>query len=258
MCIKCVFRSDLTSKISSAGPGQKIFRTRTRSKINFSDPDPMGSTEETHERRCRESSGECNLYSTNRSMYPLRNFDAIYTSGLCVFRRDADHGYEFMDEPLYDVCAIAIAAPQNPRVENEHLPSNIADIMLKKVATIFAIAQDNKHDALVLSAFGCGAFHNPPKHVANIFKSVIKKYAGVFRHIDFAITGSPSNPKGNYAIFKKVLDGLILETPTRVESGSKDRGMQKEQIIAAYQTTNSVHLWNRLSSTILGKKLDAT
>jgi hypothetical protein len=30
MCIKCVFRSDLTSKISSAGPGQKIFRTRTR------------------------------------------------------------------------------------------------------------------------------------------------------------------------------------------------------------------------------------
>ncbi len=29
------------------------------------------------------------------------------------------------------------------------------------------------HDAIVLSAFGCGAFGNPPEHIATLFKEII-------------------------------------------------------------------------------------
>ena len=192
------------------------------------------TAEETHTRQCCTSSGGYKSYPKNESMYPLRDFDAIYTSGLCVFRHDAEHGYGFIDEPLYDVCAIAMAAPQDPPTENGKLPSDIADIMCKKIATIFTIARDNKHDALVLSAFGCGAFHNPPEHVANIFKWVIEQYAGVFRRIDFTITGSSSNPTGNYAIFRKVLDGLRVHAPKEADNDRNHHEGQDDQKLSRH------------------------
>lgn len=35
------------------------------------------------------------------------------------------------------------------------------------------IARSNGHDSIVLSAFGCGAFRNPPREIAGIFQEVI-------------------------------------------------------------------------------------
>ncbi|UJR16901.1 hypothetical protein I4U23_003799 [Adineta vaga] len=206
---------------------EDLFRRSNYSRsldINFPE-----TAEKNHKRSYCKSSNEPEPYPTNVSMYPLEDFDAIYTSGLCFFRLDKDNGYAFMDEPLYDVCCIAIAASRDPPVKDGQLSSDIAEIMRKKVETIFAIAHKNKHDSLVLSAFGCGAFHNPPEHVANIFKSVIEQYAGVFRRIDFAIVGASDNSHGNYSIFKKVLDGLNVKAPERAKRDNSTHEMQKDQ-----------------------------
>ncbi|KAG2378703.1 hypothetical protein C9374_007851 [Naegleria lovaniensis] len=41
---------------------------------------------------------------------------------------------------------------------------------------------------LVLSAFGCGAYRNPPQHVAQLFKQVLmQEYDGKFSQVIFAI-----------------------------------------------------------------------
>ncbi|CAF4396915.1 unnamed protein product, partial [Didymodactylos carnosus] len=55
------------------------------------------------------SNCELDPLSERQRMYPMDEFGAIYTSGLTVFRQDEDTGYAFMSEPLFDVCAIAMA-----------------------------------------------------------------------------------------------------------------------------------------------------
>ena len=69
-----------------------------------------------------------------------------------------------------------------------------------------------------LSALGCGAFKNPPKHIALLFKSVIYQYAGYFDKICFAIiddhnTGNQINPHGNFLPFEEILHELVVEPP---------------------------------------------
>jgi len=74
------------------------------------------------------------------------------------------------------------------------------------------IAKDNGHDSIVLSAFGCGAYGNPPKHMAELFREVIcTQYSGAFKHIVFAIiddhnTGQDHNPVGNLSEFASVFN----------------------------------------------------
>ncbi|CAF1101396.1 unnamed protein product [Rotaria sp. Silwood1] len=154
------------------------------------------------------------------TLYPMDEFGAIYTSGLTVFRQPEDTtGYAFMEIPMYDVCAIAMAAYRDPKIENDLLTSKYSIGTRKKIENIFSIAHHQKHDSLVLSALGCGAFRNPPKHVAAIFKSVIEQYAGYFKYIYFAIvddhnTGQDLNPIGNFRPFQNLLDPLD-EKPKR-------------------------------------------
>ena len=85
-----------------------------------------------------------------------------------------------------------------------------ADITLDKMRTIFRIGLLQGHDSLVLSAMGCGAFANPPTHIAKLFHQVIEEdeLKDKFRLIDFAIldgyrTGLRHNPEGNLAPFQR-------------------------------------------------------
>ena len=51
---------------------------------------------------------------------------------------------------------------------------------------------ENNVDAIILGAFGCGAFHNPPKVVAKAFKTVLleKRYSNAFYNVIFAVKRS--------------------------------------------------------------------
>ncbi|CAF1043805.1 unnamed protein product [Rotaria sordida] len=153
------------------------------------------------------------------SFYPMDEFGAIYTTDITVFRQIEANGYAFMRSPLYNVSAIAMAAYREPKLKNNKtLENKFAITTKKKIENIFAIAYHHKHDCLVLSAFGCGAFKNPPSHIASIFKSVIYQYAGFFNAIYFAIvddhnTGNKINPQGNLLPFQEILDGLTVPSP---------------------------------------------
>ena len=114
-------------------------------------------------------------------LYPIEEFGAIYTSGLTVFRGKEDQGYPYMKHPLYNVCSVAMAAYREPALNKRNMLENqFATNTCKKIEIIFVIGHHHKHDCLVLSALGCGAFKNPPEHVAKLFKSVINQHAGYF------------------------------------------------------------------------------
>lgn len=152
----------------------------------------------------------------HKAMYPMDEFGAIYTSGLTIFRQSESNGYALMEKPLENVCALAIAAYRDPKLNGDNLAPKYAIGMLKKIQTLFAIAYHHKHDCLVLSAFGCGAFRNPPMDVAKLFRIVIEQYAGFFKSITFAIVddhnaGHQLNPDGNFTPFQTVFHGMVVE-----------------------------------------------
>jgi uncharacterized protein (TIGR02452 family) len=55
--------------------------------------------------------------------------------------------------------------------------------MSDKIEAIFMMGIIMKKDSLVLGSFGCGAFHNPPTIVAQIFSNMLGKYGKYFLKI---------------------------------------------------------------------------
>eukprot|EP01127_Copromyxa_protea_P016648 TRINITY_DN4983_c0_g1_i3.p1 TRINITY_DN4983_c0_g1~~TRINITY_DN4983_c0_g1_i3.p1 ORF type:complete len:153 (-),score=21.06 TRINITY_DN4983_c0_g1_i3:77-535(-) len=90
------------------------------------------------------------------------------------------------------------------------LAQNIAKKIKLKIKAILDIAQDNGHDIVILSAFGCGAYGNPPAHTARLFREVISThFLGVFEQIMFSIfedhnSYQQHNIHGNVASFAKI------------------------------------------------------
>ncbi|CAF0936731.1 unnamed protein product [Rotaria sordida] len=164
---------------------------------------------------CSHDGKICSLIDIT-TMYPMDEYGAIYTSGLTFFRKSEDNGYDYMIKPLEGVCSLAIAAYRNPKLDGNMLSPKYAVGMRKKIENLFSIAYHHKHDCLILSALGCGAFKNPTNYIVKLFHSVIEQYAGFFQTIIFAIindhnNGQEHNLQGNFQLFKDELDGLIFQ-----------------------------------------------
>lgn len=158
-----------------------------------------------------------NQYGLTRShwSYPLeRNHGGIYTPGVTVFRANEQQGYALLDKP-WRVNMIAVAGMNNPRLVDDdgepRIAAELVEGVKNKIRTIFRIAIDNHQSNLVLGALGCGAFHNPPRHVAELFRDVLseKEFVGAFENICFAVKAD-HNSRGdsNYFAFRDVLDGF--------------------------------------------------
>ena len=122
---------------------------------------------------------------------------------------------------------ISVAGMNNPRLVDEcgetRIASELVEGVKNKIRTIFRIAIDNHQGNLVLGALGCGAFHNPPRHVAELLRDVLceKEFEGAFENICFAVKAD-HNSRGdsNYIAFRDVLDGF---NPT--DAKLEDRSM---------------------------------
>ena len=61
--------------------------------------------------------------------------------------------------------------------------------MQKRIHRVLAIAYAYGHDALVLGAWGCGAFGNDPARTAADFRTALETdFAGAFASVVFAVT----------------------------------------------------------------------
>ena len=147
----------------------------------------------------------------NDDQYPMdERYGGVY-SGIVTFFRGPESEGSLLEEKPYNIPVISVAALSGPRIGADGLmfPEE-TEITLEKSRTIFRIGMANFHDSLVLSALGCGAFANPPAHIAKLFHQVIEEdeFRNVFRLIDFAIldgyrTGLRHNPEGNLKPFQR-------------------------------------------------------
>ena len=82
--------------------------------------------------------------------------------------------------------------------------ADLLDLHLSRARKILAAAAVNEAEVVILGAFGCGAFHNPPEVVAAAYKTVLNEFQGYFDIIEFAVYCRPGDSR-NYDVFKKVL-----------------------------------------------------
>lgn len=137
--------------------------------------------------------------------YPIPRFGGIYTPNVTVFR--APETYSLLAEP-FTCSVVSVPALQRPRLEpSGELSSGDCSTMKGKIRTILRIAIIGGHKKIVLGAFGCGAYGNPPAHVARLFKEVLEEteFVHSFEKIVFAIIDDGNaKGEGNFKPFKDV------------------------------------------------------
>lgn len=125
----------------------------------------------------------------DKNGYPITKYGAIYSSNVSIFREGKKGAYKLMKEPV-SMAFISAAAFKNPPLLNEKtLMPYLVPEMMEKIRVILRVALENNHDAFVLGAWGCGAFKNPPTHIAKLFHRVLEEeeFKNKFKNITFAI-----------------------------------------------------------------------
>ena len=152
-------------------------------------------------------------YGLKKSLhqYPLdRNFGGVYTPGAVVFKDSEQRRYALL-ENYFTVSFIAVPGVNRPDLDEKgRLVPECVEAVKNKIRTIFRIGLIHGHDSLVLGALGCGAFKNPPAHIAELFHEVMneKEFKNKYRLLYFAIledhnSGRAHNPEGNLLPFRK-------------------------------------------------------
>ncbi len=148
--------------------------------------------------------------------YPLNSvYDGVYVKKATVFRAEETHGYALLQSP-FPMSFIAVPALRDPKLNNGMLSINDVQMTYEKIKTILRIGLVNGHDALALGAWGCGIFHNPPIHIAELFKTAFSEHEfhNKFKRVTFAILEDKislqrKNGIGNLQPFKTIFEDTI-------------------------------------------------
>ncbi len=84
-------------------------------------------------------------------------------------------------------CSIITAAAPNLNNGLAIPLTELRELWRARITRVFDIAWAHEHDALVLGAWGCGAFKNDPNMVAAAFADVAARYDGQFKLLSFAV-----------------------------------------------------------------------
>ena len=155
------------------------------------------------------------FYSPHRKKAdPLYNNDCIYTPNVAVFKSDISFPEPLHKEDWWSVNIITCAAPNlrerpsnamNPHAGDKAAkitPTELEKLLTKRIRRIFEIAAANGNQALILGAFGCGAFRNPPELVAKVFNKVMRDFLCYFDTIEYAVYHT-EREVANYEAFCK-------------------------------------------------------
>ncbi len=160
------------------------------------------------------------FYAPHRRAHdPLHNDDCIYTPGVVVFKSDTDYPQLMTEGKWYSVNVLTCAAPNLRERPSNGMNAGDGDDAVhisreelqalheKRMRRVLEIAWAKGNEVVILGAFGCGAFRNPPAVVAQAMKMVVQEYRKKFETIEFAVYCSTQYDT-NYRIFQQILGGM--------------------------------------------------
>ena len=154
-------------------------------------------------------------YEYNKAKDRFFSDRIIYSPSVVIFKDDGNVPHLMPESMWTKVDIITCAAPflENPQSVP---PATLRDVFVYRIRNIFEVAVDNEVNTLILGAFGCGAFNNPPQIVADAFKIVVDEYSAKMtpmRKIVFAIKRTvPDNEVcQNLGAFQRAFYGVSEE-----------------------------------------------
>ena len=143
----------------------------------------------------------------NGEMNRCNRDDIIFTPDIFVVRDEADNEKIMTKDKWYKVDVITCAAPDIREIgdSSEYRPDadelqRVFEIRWKKILTVAAI---HKAEVLILGAFGCGVFANPPEIVVSAFNNIVGEFKYHFKTIEFAVYTTDKESR-NYKAFSNI------------------------------------------------------
>lgn len=184
----------------------------------------------------------------------------IYTKGVTVFKDDCEVPQLMPENEWFQVDVITCSAPYIARRKYTN-KTVLKELFKSRIKNILEAALDSGAEVLVLGAFGCGAFKNPPEIVAKAFHEVIDEnaYQAKFKKIVFAIKSTVDNDPymacPNLTAFEEEFYGLSAEgnkrrfsDPYSLEQAFGAIAMPSGRILKGgkeFKVTNiSPYIWN--------------
>ena len=144
--------------------------------------------------------------------YPLDPLHgSVYTPGVTVFRTGEFLGCDLLEEPF------RLAFVSNGAIKKRQeadFDASDGQITRERIRTVFGVGLDRGHDCLILGGWGCGAFKNPVKVMAQLFKEVSMEpaFESRYRAVWFACLEKSSRTKdprnGKFAPFYNLFGTL--------------------------------------------------
>ena len=154
---------------------------------------PVLDTEENFQR----------YYDFHYSRQDSRYTDAcIYTPNIVVCKSDIDVPERLPKNDWIKVDVMTCAAPNLRRFLLKDY--DLFEIHKKRARHMLTVLAANGVDIFVTGAFGCGAFQNNPKTVAQAYEKILPEFNGYFKEIVFAIYCTPREMT-NFETFKEIL-----------------------------------------------------
>ena len=147
--------------------------------------------------------------------YPL-NREALVTEAVTLLRGREEDGYPLL-APSVRISVISCAASRKPQLDavGGYVHRQTESQMREAVRNVLWAAELTQCEFVLLSAFGCGAYGNPPHEVALIFQQELARRK--LRQVVFCIKEDHNsrqswNLTGNFMPFKAVFPGSCCDS----------------------------------------------
>eukprot|EP00662_Eupelagonemidae_sp_cell21_P019291 gene19291-26365_t len=157
-----------------------------------------------------------------RRFHPINSGTCLYSPEVYVVRGTEKDGYPFLSEP-FKIDVVSAAATSGPETKwvggEQRLRDHEARRLSSTIDAVLRACAEHGAEEVVLCALGCGAFGNPPRHVAELFSVALARLRGgaprsnpphpphphpqvVFAIFDDHNARRRHNPHGNVAPFR--------------------------------------------------------
>jgi uncharacterized protein (TIGR02452 family) len=149
---------------------------------------------------CRKTS----LYRTLMPHeYPIKLDEILYSQDVNIVK---DENLKELSNFVKIDGVISSAAMRRPQLSKDlYMYNSDRSLMRNKIRLVLQTACYYELEVLVLGGYGCGAFRNPSREVAKLFKTLLDtEFKNSFEHVVFAILESPNHETLN-KVFSEVL-----------------------------------------------------